>query len=164
MKVDSFTIPATPKIDEIEVFVTTYGPKQARVTIASGPKSWTTYFNSMPDDDWRTFLRRCPRDYLTGKLAHAGITNAIIDFLNRAESKDGIMPMLLPCPFCGSTKVEIQHGSELCRVRCIECGSRGATSYYTDNDDGTFSDEDGNPIDEDEPERIAADAWNRRVL
>jgi len=46
---------------------------------------------------------------------------------------------LLPCPFCGSKKLELKDiplptasGRKLCRVRCKNCTASGPIEYFDD--------------------------------
>lgn len=61
----------------------------------------------------------------------------------------------LPCPFCGSDKIEYDDGDESSHYRCRNCGACSGRVYYTDaensSDDYSASD------------AAALEAWNRRA-
>jgi Lar family restriction alleviation protein len=61
----------------------------------------------------------------------------------------------LPCPFCGSDKIEYEDGDESSHYRCRNCGASSGRVYYTDaessSDDYSASD------------AAALEAWNRRA-
>lgn len=54
---------------------------------------------------------------------------------------------LLPCPFCGSTKIEIWHSSFGVSVKCEECGANSGWKIEPNE----------------ESKEKAVMVWNRRV-
>lgn len=58
-----------------------------------------------------------------------------------AEARQSVVAevRLLPCPFCGSKKLELKDvplptasGRKLCRVRCKNCAASGPMEYFDD--------------------------------
>lgn len=65
--VESFIIPAANGLDQINVFVTVYGPHSCRLTVACYDTAWSTCFMHM-DMPWREFVAGAQAAYLAVKL------------------------------------------------------------------------------------------------
>jgi len=75
------------------------------------------------------------RESVAAEVRHKGVNMSI----DNQTYEIYAIPTLLPCPFCGSQKLELKDiqipttsGRKLVRVRCKNCTASGPMEYFDD--------------------------------